>query len=337
MRGSARPSSLERGDRKRFSVSRSYVQRAAAARQTNHDTSVSMTAEPTYTSAIARPTWSLSRVEHTRALSLPLAARGPATYQREFVDHYVPNESWLMPGDVAEELCRLGHRGEAQPTDINARDVFAQSLVELSWNSSRLDGSRYSLHAAEELLNGGSIRCDADTVMLLNHKAAVDFLVDCLPRETLSSLVVQNLHAILMQDLVADSGSLGAIRQGPLGIAGTLYSPMQEPDVIEAMLESIVDRAVRIENPIEAALFLWIQLAYLRPFASGNEVASRLAANIPLLLRNCAPLTFQDVTREDYARAMLAVYELRDATLAADLLSWSYQRSMAKCASARNA
>ena len=337
MRGSIRLSSLEHRDRHRFSVSRSYVQRATAAPQPSHDTSFSMPAAPACTSATARPTWSLSGVELTRALSPPLAARGPATYQREFVDHYVPNESWLMPRDVAEELCRLGRRGEAQPTDVNARDVFAQSLVDLSWNSSRLEGSRYSLRAANKLLNGGSMRCDVDTVMLLNHKAAVDFLVDCLPRETLSSLVVQNLHAILMQDLVADSGSLGAIRQGPLGIAGTLYSPMQEPDVIEAMLESIVDRAVRIENPIEAALFLWIQLAYLRPFASGNEVASRLAANIPLLLRNCAPLTFQDVTREDYARAMLAVYELRDATLAADLLSWSYQRSMAKCASARNA
>ncbi len=242
-----------------------------------------------------------------------------------------------MPRDVAEELCRLGHRGEAQPADINARGGFAQSLVDLSWNSLRLEGNRYSLHAAEELLNGGSVRCDIDTVMLLNHKAAVDFLIDCPPREPLSSLAVQNLHAILMQDLVSDSNSLGAIRNGPLGIAGTLYSPLQEPDVIKAMLESIVDKAARIENPVEAALFLWTQLVYLQPFDCGNELTSRLAANIPLLLRNCAPLTFQDVTRDDYARAMLAVYELRDATLAADLLSWTYQRSMWKCAAARNA
>ncbi|MGM3277560.1 Fic family protein [Ralstonia sp. 24A2] len=261
-----------------------------------------------------------------------MAARGPASYLREFVDLYVPNESWLMPRDVAEQLCRLGHLGEAQPADINVRDVFAQSLVDLSWNSSRLEGSRYSLRAAEELLNGGSMRCDVDTVMLLNHKAAVDFLIDCLPREPLSSLAVQNLHAILMQDLVPDSSSLGSIRNGPLGIAGTLYSPMQEPDVIEAMLESIVEKAARIENPIEAALFLWVQLAYLQPFSHGNKLTSRLAANIPLLLHNCAPLTFQDVSRDDYARAMLAVYELRDVTLAAELLSWTYQRSAMKYA-----
>lgn len=296
-----------------------------------------MTAEPTYTSATARPTWSRSEVELTHALSLPMAARGPATYQREFVDQYAPNESCLMPRDVAKELCRLGHRGEAQPANINARDGFAQSLVDLSWNSSRLEGGRYSLHAAEELLNGGSVRCDVDTVMLLNHKAAVDFLIDCLPREPLSSLVVQNLHAILMQGLVPDSSSLGAIRNGPLGIAGTLYSPLQQPDVIEAMLEAIATKANLIENPVDAALFIWVQLSYLQPFEHGNEPTSRLAANIPLLLRDCAPLTFQDVTREDYARAMLAVYELRDARLAADLLSWTYQRSVKKYVTARDA
>ncbi|WP_244786004.1 Fic family protein [Cupriavidus pauculus] len=266
-----------------------------------------------------------------------MAARGRASYHREFVDHYIPNESWLMQPDLAEELCRQGRRREAQPAGAQAHDGCAPSLVDLAWNSSRLEGSRYSLHAAEELLNGGSIRCDVDTVMLLNHKAAVDFLVDCVPREGFTTLVVRNLHALLMQDLGPDSGMLGAFRKGRVGIVGTLYSPTQEPDVIEAMLESIVEKAARIENPVEAGLFLWIQLAYLQPFAHGNELTSRLAANIPLLLQNCAPLTFLDVTRDDYACAMLAVYELRDATLAADLLSWTYQRSMWKCAAARNA
>ncbi|MGD7388783.1 Fic family protein [Ralstonia pseudosolanacearum] len=236
-----------------------------------------------------------------------------------------------MQQDEAEELYRLcqSHAG------VDSRRVFAQMFVELAWNSSRLEGNRYSLEATEELLSGGAVRCDVDTVMLLNHKAAIEFLVDRVSQDGLSCGLVQNLNAILLQDLVPDNGMLGAIRKRPLGIAGTLYSPMQEPDVIKAMLESIVSKANLIENPVEAALFLWVQLAYLQPFEHGNALTSRLAANIPILLHNCAPLTFQDVTRNDYARAMLAVYELRDATLAADLLLWSYQRSTGKCAAAR--
>ncbi|WP_426396458.1 Fic family protein [Ralstonia sp. R-29] len=242
-----------------------------------------------------------------------------------------------MPREVAAELYRAGRLRQTLSAGAYAGQALMDSLIDLSWNSSRLEGNRYSMHAATELLTGGALRCDGDTVMLLNHRAAVEFLADSVSQEGLSALVLRNVHAILMQDLVVNSSSLGAIREGPLGIAGTLYSPMQEPDVIETMLESIVDKAARIENPVEAALFLWIQLAYLQPFCCGNELTSRLAANIPLLLHNCAPLTFQDVTRDDYARAMFAVYELRDATLAADLLSWTYQCSMVKCAAARDA
>ncbi len=241
-----------------------------------------------------------------------------------------------MPPGVSAELSRVGVLLAQRRTGAYADQGLSDLLVDLSWNSSRLEGSRYSHHSAEELLNGGDVRCDVDTVMLLNHQAAVEYLVGSAPEEGLCSVVVRNLHAILMRDLVPDNGTLGAIRQGPLGIAGTLYSPMQEPDVIEAMLESIVEKTARIGNPVEAVLFLWIQLAYLQPFEHGNELTSRLAANIPLLLHNCAPLTFQDVTRDDYARAMLAVYELRDATLAGELLSWTYQRSMTKCAAARH-
>ncbi|WP_197377982.1 Fic family protein [Ralstonia pseudosolanacearum] len=236
---------------------------------------------------------------------------------------------------MSAELSRLGVLAAPRRIGAYADQVLSDLLVDLSWNSSRLEGNRYSAHAAAELLNGGALRCDVDTVMLLNHRAAVEFLADSVSQEGLSALVLRNVHAILMRDLVADSSSLSAIRNGAFGIAGTLYSPMQEPGVIKAMLDSIVEKAVRIENPVEAALFLWIQLAYLQPFESGNELTSRLAANIPLLLQNCAPLTFLDVTRADYARAMLAVYELRDATLAAELLSWTYQRSTTSGAAAR--
>ncbi|AXW34805.1 hypothetical protein CJO88_16670 [Ralstonia solanacearum] len=310
------------------------VQKCAVYRDENGRPSFLMAAFAGKAPAL-HPTWSPAAVKLARQLDLPMAARGPIAYQYGFIENYIPNNSRLMPPGVSAELSRLGDLAAPGRTDAYARQALMELLVDLSWNSSRLEGNHYSYHSAEELLNGGDVRCDADTVMLLNHKAAVEYLVDSVPKEGLCSVVVRNLHAVLMRDLVTDSGTLGAIRQGPPGIAGTLYSPIQEPDVIEAMLECIVAKATRIENPVEAALFLWIQLAYLQPFESGNELTSRLAANIPLLLHNCAPVTFQDVTRDDYALAMLAVYELRDAMLAAELLSWTYQRSTTNGAAAR--
>ena len=63
-------------------------------------------------------------------------------------------------------------------------------------------------------------------------------------------------------------------------------------------------------------------MAYLQPFEAGNKRVSRLAANVPLMLYNQAPLSFLDVDREDYALAMMGVYESCDVSMAVDLFDW---------------
>lgn len=78
------------------------------------------------------------------------------------------------------------------------------------------------------------------------------------------------------------------------------------------------------------SLFLWVNIAYLQPFEDGNKRTSRLCANLPLMLTNCAPLSFLDVESADYAMAMMGVYERLDVTLAIELFEWTYQRSMSK-------
>lgn len=279
--------------------------------------------------------WSPAARQLRRRLDVPLAARNPVTYQREFVDRYVPNTTWLMPQELANELYRLGRMQDQQPAGTYARKVLEQLLIDLSWASSRLEGNRYTLLATEELFKRGGAGTDVDSVMLLNHKAAIEFLVDAVPMQGLSTSLVRNLHAVLMQDLLADSEALGAIRQKVVNISDTVYVPTQVPSLLEEMLESVVEKAKLIKNPIEAAFFLWVNLAYLQPFEDGNKRTSRLAANIPLMLYNCAPLSFLDVDVHDYARAMLGVYEFRDVSRAADLFGWAYRRSLKKYAVVR--
>ena len=274
--------------------------------------------------------WSPAARQLRRRLDVPLAARDPVTYQREFVDRYVPNTTWLMPQELASELYRLGRMQDQQPAGTYARKVLEQLLIDLSWASSRLEGNRYTLLATEELFKRGGAGTDVDSVMLLNHKAAIEFLVDAVPMQGLSTPLVRNLHAVLMQDLLADSNALGTIRQKVVNISDTVYVPTQVPSLLAEMLESIVDKVRLIKNPIEASFFLWVNVAYLQPFEDGNKRTSRLAANIPLMLYNCAPLSFLDVEVHDYARAMLGVYEFRDVSLAVDLFGWAYRRSLKK-------
>ena len=275
--------------------------------------------------------WSPHAASLRSALMQPIAMRTPVTYRREFVEGYLPNQSTLLPANVAADLADAGRAHGQQPAGTYARKVLEQLLIDLSWHSSRLEGNRFSLLDTRELFargrDGGS---DADATMLLNHKEAIEFMVDAVPEQGITVLVIRNLHGLLMQGLLAGPAGVGAIRRKVVQIEDSVYTPSQVPQLLEELLDQIVDKARAIRNPVEAAFFLWVNIAYLQPFEDGNKRTSRLGANLPLLLGNLAPLSFLDVDRDDYTLAMLGVYERLDVSLAADLFAWTYRRSIDK-------
>lgn len=277
------------------------------------------------------PTWSNKGRGIVAALLAPLGTRKPVSYQRSFVDDYQPNDSSLLPAPLATQLYEMGKSKGQQPAGTYARKVLEQLLIDLSWFSSRLEGNRKSLLDTRALFEKGrSEGDDLDATMLLNHKEAIEFMVDAVPTEGLTVPVVRNLQSLLMRDLLPDPADLGAIRQKIVNIHGTVYLPNQVPTLLEEMLGQVVDKARHIRNPIEAAFFFWVNIAYLQPFVDGNKRTSRLSANMPLMLANCAPLSFLDVGQTDYALAMLGVYERLDVTLAVELFDWTYRRSVDK-------
>ena len=70
----------------------------------------------------AAPIWRSASVKLRQRLALPLAARSPATYRREFVDEYKPNETFLLPRELAEELAALGrHPSNCRRARMSAR------------------------------------------------------------------------------------------------------------------------------------------------------------------------------------------------------------------------
>lgn len=302
-------------------VAAGVVARAGQARSTRY--ALVRTLPPTDTVASV----SLSLRER---LNQPLAMREPVTYRREFLEGYVPNETRLLPEPLALELAHAARMAGQQPAGTYARQVLEPLLIDLSWSSSRLEGNRYSLLATEELFRRGTTPGDADAVMLLNHKRAIEFLVDAVPEYGLTSALLRNLHALLLQDLLADADSLGTIRRKVVQISDTVYVPTQVPLLLEEMFDLMLDKAQRIKNPVEAAFFLWVHLAYLQPFEDGNKRTSRLAANVPLMLYNCAPLSFNEVAPLDYAQAMVGVYEFQDVSLAVELFAATYRRSLKK-------
>ena len=152
----------------------------------------------------ATPQWSSTALALKASLQQPLGNRTPISYQRQFLENYQPNISHLLPPDLANRLYQEGQMRGQQPAGTYARKILEPLLLDLSWWSSQLEGNHYSVLATEELFKRGRLSgeaIDTDAVMLLNHKAAIEFMVDAVPTYGLSTAVIYNLHSLLMQDL----------------------------------------------------------------------------------------------------------------------------------------
>ncbi|MCX7255238.1 MAG: Fic family protein [Polaromonas sp.] len=286
---------------------------------------------PVSETALSPLPWSAAALELRAQLQAPIGTRTPVSYRRQFVDDYIPNQSSLLPANLADTLLASGRAQGQQPASTYARKVLEQLLIDLSWQSSRLEGNRKSLLDTQALFaKGRSADDDMDAAMLLNHKDAIEFMVDAVPEYGITAPVVRNIQALLMQGLLDNPDAVGAIRHTVVHITDSVYLPTQAPMLLEEMLGLVIDKARQVKNPVEAAFFLWVHIAYLQPFEDGNKRTSRLCANLPLMLSNCAPLSFLDVEPHDYALAVTGVYERLDVTLAAELFAWTYRRSIVK-------
>ena len=229
---------------------------------------------------------------------------------------------------------RLAEVGQVGITDLPAgtylRQILDRLLIDLAWNSSRLEGNTYSLLETQRLLELGESaegKATQEAQMILNHKAAIEMLADPTEEIGFNRYTICNLHALLSDNLMSDPAACGSIRSRPVGISGTVFHPLEVPQQIEENFLLILTKASSIENPFEAAFFVMVQLPYLQTFEDVNKRVSRLAANIPMVRHNFCPLSFVDVEADDYLNALIGVYELQRIEYLRDVFVWAYARS----------
>ena len=263
----------------------------------------------------------------------PEHARSPVGYDVAFLDSYQPNESFYLSREERARLREIGTLDWAeQPAGTYARNLLSRVLIPLSWNSSRLEGNTYSLLETHRLIEAGEEgdgRDRREAQMILNHKDAIEFLVESAEEIGFNRYPVLNLHAALADGLLDNPQAPGRLRRGPVGIGGSVFHPLEVPQRIEERFDRVLATAGCIEDPFEQALFAMVQLPYLQPFDDVNKRVSRLAANIPLIRANLSPLSFDDVPRALYTEAILGVYELKRTALLRDVFLWAYGRSAA--------
>src|SRR5262249_16750985 len=82
----------------------------------------------------------------------PVQARNPVGYNQKFLNTYRPNETYYLPENTRYHLRTIGKSPDGKrPAGTYARQILNRLLIDLSWNSSRLEGNTYSLLETERL------------------------------------------------------------------------------------------------------------------------------------------------------------------------------------------
>lgn len=264
-------------------------------------------------------------------VSRDIKEREPVGYDRDFLHSYQPNETFYLGTEQREELLAVG-RVEAieRPAGTYARNILSRLLIDLSWNSSRLEGNTYSLLETKRLIEQGETAAGKDASeaqMILNHKAAIEYIVESAEEDQITSQEIRSIHALLSENLLGDPAASGRLRSLIVGIGGSTYMPLENPQVLRECFDLFVEKLNAIEDPFEQSLFSIVHLSYMQAFEDVNKRTARLVANIPLIKANLKPLSFTDVDQAAYVSALLGVYEKNDVSLIRDLYMWAYNRS----------
>jgi len=264
-------------------------------------------------------------------VSQSLHARTPVGYNQNFLQSYKPNRTFYLTESQRAELWKTGTvENKIQPAGTYARNILNRLLIDLSWNSSRLEGNTYSLLETKRLIELGENAAGKDASeaqMILNHKGAIEYIIESAEEATISSHEVCSIHALLSENFLGDPSASGRIRQIAVGVGGTNYMPLENPHILKECFQLFIEKLNLIKDPFEQSFFSLMQLSYMQAFEDVNKRTARIVANIPLIKRNLKPLSFTDVDQGAYVKSLLGVYEKNDVCLFRDLYLWAYMRS----------
>lgn len=203
----------------------------------------------------------------------------------------------------------------SQLSETEYKKELERLAIDLSWKSSQIEGNTYSLLETERLLKEketASGKTKEEAIMLLNHKEAIDFIIEhpdyVIP---LSISKIEDIHSILIKELGVDKN----IRKRRVGILGTNYRPLDNEFQIFEALSNMCELVNSKENIFEKALLLLVLISYIQPFADGNKRTARIVSNAVLMNHKHCPISFRTIDSVEYKKAMLLFYEQNNISI----------------------
>jgi len=150
------------------------------------------------------------------------------SFNFSIITEILPKTDLFLEKEINQlnSLQEIFKKNISELTELEYKKELERLAIDLSWKSSQIEGNTYSLLETERLLKEketASGKSKDEAIMLLNHKDALDFIVenpDYLFPLTVSK--IEDIHSILTKELAVDRN----IRKRRVGISGTNYKPI---------------------------------------------------------------------------------------------------------------
>ena len=109
--------------------------------------------------------------------------------------------------------------------------------------------------------------------------------------------------------------------------AGCADAQAEAADDIVSDIRIVSFNVKRYVDPFEQSFFLLVHIPYLQAFNDVNKRTSRIAANIPLLKADLAPLSFLTMDDASYIDGLIGVYEINNVSLLREIYVDAYLAS----------
>ena len=183
---------------------------------------------------------------------------------------------------------------------VGDQDLLGDFLIELTYNSNAIEGSRMSKANTKAIIQDKSLIKDRTLIEHLevkNHESVLRKVLTGEIKGPIAESLILKMHAQLMQGIIADAGSY---RKNWIKITGVdLVLPAPE-DIKEEM----ADFFKKINRPAGDSLQHIARMHYefeaIHPFSDGNGRLGRLIITIMLLDKNFAPAIVKIEDRSRY-------------------------------------
>lgn len=184
-----------------------------------------------------------------------------------------------------------------------------QVIIEWTYNSNAIEGTRLSLKETELVLEQGlTIRGIPikDHFEAINHKEAILFLETLIKKKKfiLNSFLIRQIHQLILKNI--DGYSAGKYREVQVKITGSAYQPpfpAELPSKMRQLGKWLKDKKNR-KDVIDYAAYAHFKLVDIHPFVDGNGRTARLLMNLILMSHGFPPTIILKTDRMIYYRTL---------------------------------